>query len=251
MEANDIYHWYSARSGTLANAPPDLKIDLIWPCTDKQVKKYSPQEVRMVTETPQIYAEHVRPYIQTMRDEGRLNWVFNILDGKSEQDAVILRESGTGADGQDESYMLLPDMNWDRKTLTSLHLLATPYRRDIWSLRDLRKRHVDWLKDMRQKVIQATIKVYDQLEEDQIKLYIHYQPTHYHFHIHVVHVMAEVTSTQAVGKAFGLENVIAQLENMAGEPDAGFADVDLTYHLGTASDLWTNVFLPLKEGKLG
>lgn len=248
---NDIYRWYLASSGVSGEAPPDLKLNLIWPCTEKQIKKYSPQEVRMVTETPKVYLDHVQPYIQRMRDEGRLNWVFNILDGKAEQEEVILRETGVSKDGQDEGFLLLPDMNWDRKTLTSLHLLAMPYRRDFWSLRDLTKSHVTWLKDMREKILAATVKVYEQLERDQIKLYIHYQPTHYHFHIHVVHVMAEASSTQAVGKAFGLENVISQLENMAGGSEPGMKALTLTYYLGTAHDLWTEVFHPLKEGRLG
>ena len=61
--------------------------------------------------------------------------------------------------------------------------------------------------------------------------------------------MAEATSTQATGKAFGLENLISQLEMMAGGPEASMADVSLTYHLGTASDLWNEIFLPLKEGR--
>ena len=247
---NDIYRWYLASSGISKEAPPDLKLSLIWPCTEKQIKKYSPQQVRMVTETPDVYSNHVQPYIWRMSDEGRLNWVYNILDGKAEQEDVILRETGVGKDGQDEGFLLLPDMNWDRKTLTSLHLLVMPLRRDFRSLRDLRKAHVNWLKDMKEKILDATVKVYANLERDQIKLYIHYQPTHYHFHIHVVHVMAEASSTQAVGKAFGFENLISQLENMAGGPEAGMKDLTLTYYLGTAHDLWNEIFLPLKEGRL-
>ncbi len=61
--------------------------------------------------------------------------------------------------------------------------------------------------------------------------------------------MTEATSTQSTGKAFGLENLISQLESMAGGPEASMADVDLTYYLGTQSDLWTEIFLPLKEGR--
>ena len=61
--------------------------------------------------------------------------------------------------------------------------------------------------------------------------------------------MCEPTSTQAVGKAFGLENIISQLETIAGGPEASMADVSLSYYLGDASDLWRDVFLPLKESK--
>ncbi|KAK4693184.1 m7GpppX diphosphatase, partial [Lecanoromycetidae sp. Uapishka_2] len=245
---NDIYRWYLASSGSTDSAPPDLKLNLIYPCTDKHIKKYSPQTVRMVTETPQIYKDHVRPYMQKMRDEGRLNWVFNIIEGRAEQEDVLLRDPGQGA-GDDERFLLAPDLNWDRKTLTSLHLLALVERRDIWSLRDLKKGHVVWLKHLREKVLDATVGLYEGVERDMLKLYVHYQPTYYHFHVHVVHVMAEATSTQSTGKAFGLENLISQLDTMAGGADASMADVDLTYYLGTQSDLWTEIFLPLKEGR--
>ena len=63
--------------------------------------------------------------------------------------------------------------------------------------------------------------------------------------------MTEATSTQATGKAFGLENLTSQLETMAGGPEASMADVNMTYYLGTQSDLWIEVFLPLKEGSEG
>ena len=128
----------------------------------------------MVTETPQIYKDHVRPYMQKMRDEGRLNWVFNIIEGRAEQEDVLLRDPGRGsAEGEDERFLLTPDLNWDKKTLTSLHLLALVERRDFWSLRDLKKKHVIWLKHLREKVLGATVGLYEGLEKDMLKLYVH------------------------------------------------------------------------------
>ncbi|KAJ5101550.1 hypothetical protein NUU61_003772 [Penicillium alfredii] len=242
---NDIYRWYlaSASNGGAGAAPPDLKLNLIWPCTAQHIKKYSDQTLRMVTETPAIYQNQVRPFMRAKRDEGRLNWVFNILEGRTEQEDVILRDAGHGPD---DAFLMLPDLNWDRKTLNSLHLLALVHRRDIWSLRDLQKRHVPWLCYLRQRVLDATVSMYPDLEQDQLKLYVHYQPTYYHFHIHVVNVMLEAGATQATGKAFGLENLISQLESMA-DDDASMADVSLTYYLGEASELWTEIFAPLKR----
>jgi len=142
--------------------------------------------------------------------------------------------------------LLLPDLNWDRKTMESLHLLGLVERRDIWSLRDLKKKHIHWLRDMRTRFVEATIKTYPELEEDQLKLYVHYQPTYYHFHIHIVHVALESGATQATGKAIGLESIIAQLETMAGDEDAGMDAVALNYTVGEASELWTEIFEPLK-----
>jgi len=75
------------------------------------------------------------------------------------------------------------------------------------------------------------------------------QPTYYHFHIHVVHINLDPTVTQAVGKAIALDNVISQLDTMGGDETAGMADVELSYTVGEASELWTRIFLPLKQGK--
>jgi m7GpppX diphosphatase len=57
--------------------------------------------------------------------------------------------------------------------------------------------------------------------------------------------MLDATLTQSISKALSLENVIGQLEGMA--EGKSMADVSLTFHLGEASELWTDVFLPLKE----
>ncbi|KZF23191.1 putative mRNA decapping hydrolase [Xylona heveae TC161] len=281
--ANDIYSWYLARTGSGSGLPStpepgavvgagatgadvigagaaevpgkstqektdedaahhDLKINIIYPCTPQHIAKYTSQGVRMVTETPHIYRDYIRPYMQSKREAGRLNWVFNIIEGRTEQEDVIYREHGT-----DEGFLVLPDLNWDRKSMESLHLLALVERRDIWSLRDLHKRHLPWLKHMRSKLLSATCQLYPTLEPDQLKLYVHYQPTYYHFHIHIVNVALEAGTTQATGKAFGLENLISQLETLAGGDEASMADVSLTYFLGEASELWTQIYLPLKQ----
>lgn len=64
-----------------------------------------------------------------------------------------------------------------------------------------------------------------------------------------MHVALEAGSTQATGKALGLENIISQLETMQGGEEAGMEQVSLTYHLGEASELWEKIYLPLKEGR--
>lgn len=248
LGANDIYAWFLANSNPSASTtsppPPDYKINLIYPCTSKHIKKYEKQGLRIVHETPEIYAKYVRPYIAKQHEKGTLQWVYNILDGLKEQEDVIYKESN-----DDEGFLLLPDLNWDRTTLDALHLLGIVSRRDIWSVRDLTKGMAGWVAHMRDKMLDATVKLYPQLERDQLKLYVHYQPTYYHFHIHIVHVALEAGTTQATGKALGLENVIAQLEGMGGGESASLADVRLSYHLGERSELWEKIYLPLKEGR--
>jgi m7GpppX diphosphatase len=172
LGANDIYSWFLANSnpnftGDDGEAPPDFKLNLIYPCTQKHINKYEAQGLRMVTETPEIYKNYVRPYMQRQREKGALNWVFNIIEGRTEQEDVLYRETG------DSGFLLLPDLNWDRKTVGSLHLLGIVERRDIWSVRDLKKGNVAWLKHMKEKMVEATVGLGSGIERDQVKLYVH------------------------------------------------------------------------------
>lgn len=244
---NDIYRWYLANSSNPSgSAPPDLKINLIYPCTEKHIQKHSFQQARVVIETPEIYAKYVRPYMQLCREEGRLNWVFNIIEGRKEQENVLFRSQEAQ---EKDDFLLLPDLNWDRTTLGSFHLLALVSRRDIWSVRDLKKSDVGWLRHLRTTLADTTQKLYPGVEADMLKFYVHYQPTYYHLHIHIVHVNLDATGTQAVGKALGLDHVISQLETMGGGDEAGMQLVDLSYTVGEANELWTKIYEPLKEGR--
>ncbi|KAH6659221.1 HIT-like domain-containing protein [Truncatella angustata] len=247
---NDIYSWFLGSGGPVLQEDgrdkfADYKIDLVCPCTDKHIKKHSKQGHRLVTETPEIYRDKVRPYMQTNRDEGRLNWVYNIIEGRKEAEDVIYR-TPLGRDG-DEGFLMLPNLHWDRETIEALHLLGIVERRDLWSLRDLKKKHIQWLKHMRAKMIDATVQKYPQIEQDQLKLFFHYQPTYFHLHIHVVHVNLEGTSTQSVGKAIDLDSVVEQLEMMHGDDETGMDTISLGYTVGEESELWTDIFEPLKK----
>ncbi|KKA26528.1 hypothetical protein TD95_005071 [Thielaviopsis punctulata] len=266
LQHNDIYAWYMALAGPPPSAPPstpaatdtavdfhpDLKINLIYPCTDAHIKKYSKQAVRYVVETPHIYARHIRPLMLDKRAAGRLNWVYNILAGRKEAEDVVDR-TPLGAVENPEGYVLMPDLNWDRATVDALHLLCLVERRDLWSLRDLRKSHVPWLERMRAQLVQATTRRFPDVDEDQVKLYVHYQPTYYHFHIHIVHASFEPGATQAVGKAVGLDSIIETLKAMSAtdeEPDPGMDRLALSYTVGEESELWERVYGPLKRGEL-
>ncbi|CAK4034860.1 mrna decapping hydrolase like [Lecanosticta acicola] len=255
LGTNDVYKWYLANSlpenGLDQACPADLKINLIWPAGEKHLRKYKFQQMRVVRETAGIYQDFVRPYMRSCREGGRLNWVFNILDGIAEQENVLFRsaEWGKGLD-RGEGFLLLPDLNWDRKTRDAMHLLALVERRDLWSVRDLKRRDLPFLRLLHRTLLATITKeLYPEVEADMLKFYIHYQPTYYHFHVHIVHVNLDATGTQAVGKALGLETVVSMLENLQGGEDEGMEKVELCYTVGEESELWQKIFLPLKEGR--
>lgn len=71
-----------------------------------------------------------------------LQWVYNILEGKSEAERVVFKESDP-----EVGFVLLPDLKWDGSKET-LYLLAIVQKHDIKSIRDLTEEHLPLLKNI-------------------------------------------------------------------------------------------------------
>jgi m7GpppX diphosphatase len=69
----------------------------------QHIRKYQRQVYRMVRETPAIYQQVVLPYIEQL-PTSRIQWVYNILDGISEQEDVLLSDSDPK-----NGFVILPD----------------------------------------------------------------------------------------------------------------------------------------------
>lgn len=68
-------------------------------------------------------------------------WVFNILEGRSEVDRVVYSDEHPL-----NGYVLIPDLKWDTKDLNNLYLVALVRRRDLLCLRDLTADHLQMLR---------------------------------------------------------------------------------------------------------
>ena len=76
--------------------------------------------------------------------------------------------------------MILPDMKWDLKTVSSLYLVALVQDRSIRSLRDLRKRHVGLLSSIRSEAERVVQEKWG-LGRGALRMYVHYQPSYCRF----------------------------------------------------------------------
>ncbi|OBZ77298.1 m7GpppX diphosphatase [Grifola frondosa] len=142
--------------------------------------------------------------------------VDNILTGKSEADKVLHKDPSP-----DFGYVMLPDMKWDLTTISSLY--AEEYPRE------------------------ATRKVKGRwgLEEGSLRMFVHYQPSYYHFHVHIVNANYQGLHGMSVGQAHLLDDVISLLEC---DPDDGpsvFQRMTFTYGLGEQHSL----FEPMKAAQ--
>ncbi|KAH6916829.1 mRNA decapping enzyme [Coprinopsis sp. MPI-PUGE-AT-0042] len=220
-QSTDIYTWFFGWLGE--NRPRDVKINVICPATETHVRKYSKQEYIMVHETPEVYEAAVKPYIAAF-PPARTKWVDNILSGVSEQSKVLFSNA---------SFLILPDMKWDLTTVSALYLMALVKDGSIRSLRDLRGEHIPILKGIRDEA-DRIVKEKWQLKPGSLRCYIHYQPSYYHFHVHIVNVNYQGGMLgMTVGQAHLLDDIISLLEI---DPDI-FQKMTLSYGLGDQHEL--------------
>ncbi|EMR08749.1 hypothetical protein PNEG_02922 [Pneumocystis murina B123] len=234
IEKNDIYHLFLGGIPFYDKKSPYAKITLIYPASEIHIKKYSRQSKCRVQETPEIYELYVKPYIETMKGP-RIKWVYNILDHLAEKEHILYEYPD-----KENGFIIIPDLKWDQKTVSTLYYVAIVHRRDISSLRDLKKEHIPLLLHIKQAALDIIPKKFQEISQDQLKFFIHYHPSYYHFHVHISHIDFDSGDGMDVGRAYLLEDIINQLETMS--DNFSFIQRTLTFFLGKKSDLWLNVF---------
>jgi m7GpppX diphosphatase len=180
---NDIYEKYEATA--------TVKGELLL-CNDPT--KMRKKEKRVFNET---YQEYINMLEQ--RDESKDTWIYNIIDGLSEQENILYR---------DDKCIVVPSYIWDSKNINTLHILCLPIDKNLRSIRSLDASHIPLLLHMR-RVTLYIIKYMYNLEEEQLKMYFHYDPSTYHLHIHFVNL--EVDHGSSVEYSHDLDSVINNL----------------------------------------
>lgn len=173
---NDIYQYYTFRPKELFN---DVKGVVITGPSESIIAKHTRSESIFFTETAEIYKLVVSPFIDKLKEEekGRNNWVFNILDGISERDRLLVAD-----DDPESGFMLISDLKWSGDA-NDLHAVALSRRRDIRCMRELGRRELPLLENILNKGTKAIKEKFTNMKYP-LRVYIHYQPTFYHFHVH-------------------------------------------------------------------
>ncbi|SCW00627.1 LAFE_0C08394g1_1 [Lachancea fermentati] len=235
IASNDIYFWGMLTMKQDLERNPTAKVNLIWPATAVHIRKYDQQLFHVIRETPEIYSKVVEPYINEMCNNGRLKWVHNILYDGAESERVVYKDFVE--ENSQDGFLVLPDMKWDGVNLDALYLVAIVFRKDIRSVRDLRPEHRPWLIEMLNKIRSVIPACYNYaIRPDELRTFIHYQPSYYHFHIHIVNVRHPgLGDGISAGKAILLEDVIEQLRFLG---EKGFMNRTISYVIGENHDLW-------------
>lgn len=153
--------------------------------------------------TKKITKESYEEYVETVknRDMEKDRWIYNIIDGISEQDKILYR---------DTTAIVIPTYTWDSKNVDKLHILCFPVDKNIRTIRDLTVEHLALLEHMKKVTLEQTEKTYG-LKEENLKMFFHYDPSTYHLHIHFINT--EFTeSWSSVEYSHDLDSVIFNLK---------------------------------------
>ncbi|XP_015929007.1 m7GpppX diphosphatase [Parasteatoda tepidariorum] len=196
----------------------DIIATVICPATNKHIEKYTEQHMFVVHETPDAYKTVVLPYIESQKFS--IQWVYNILEHKSESERITFEDSD-----KDLGFILIPDLKWNDVKKGSIYLLAMCHTKNIKSLRDLTVSHLPLLNNIKTKGLEAISKKYSIVPE-KLRIYLHYQPSYYHLHVHFTSADTDVPGNQ-FNRAHLLDTVINNIELSA----SYYQDVTLTYLL--------------------
>ena len=92
-----------------------------------------------------IYCIHYQVYlfVYLLKVIICMQWVYNILDKKSEVERIIYEDPDA-----EQGFVVMPDMKWNEKLTEDLYVMGLVRRRGIRTLRDLTAVHLPMLKNM-------------------------------------------------------------------------------------------------------
>lgn len=189
-------------SSMLCSFKDDIISNVICPASEEDVIKYSYQENVVISETIEYYNTYTVPYIQQsiLNNKPDLSWINRILIDESEQDRVIYNDP--------TDFVFVKGFKWLSENTSDFSGLVILRAKEIYSLRDINGGDIMLLEKIKMMIISTVYEKY-QLSSDKLRIFVHYQPTFYHFHIHV----NIITNSQGwdAGKCHTLDNIISNL----------------------------------------
>lgn len=192
-------------------------VELISPATQRQIQRAMPSPGSvLIQETPQKYKEVTKPFIQPIVDGKSLDWIRNVIDGKKEKERLLLDKDTyiLNIDTKWRSHpdpLRVPREEWKHHEATKeLYCLGITKCPGIATIRDLTSEHVPMLQSMVNDGCKTIEEIYG-VKSDQIRVFAHYQPQFYWFHVHFTRLENEIGAQ--VERGHLVSDIIQNLES--------------------------------------
>lgn len=191
----------------------------------------------MVQETPELYEAVVKPHIAATVQSGSLGWVANVVDGTKEKERLLLDH---------DSFILNIDTKWrshpdpltttreswyGHSSIQDLYCLAIVKDSRLASMRDLRSNDIPMLAAILELGMSKIEETYG-ISGNQLRVFCHYQPQFYQFHVHFTRLENEIGCQ--VERGHLLTDIIQNLQMR----EDYYAKRTISYKLKTSSDLY-------------
>ena len=231
-----------------------FKAEFISPASERQIQRAMPApKTHIVYETPDMYAAVIKPWIDQIVTSGSLSWIENVISGTKEKERLLLDKP---------DYILNIDTKWrshpdpsktdrsewyEHAATQDLYCLAIAKDGSLASIRDLRgkQEHLSMLRSILQECPAAIEQIYG-VKQDQLRIFVHYQPQFYHFHVHFTRLENEFGCQ--VERGHLISDILQNLEL-----DADFyLNRTLTYRLRDNDQLYQSMqeYIKKTEGDL-
>ena len=216
-----------------------FKAELVYPASERQLARAMPSPgFAMILETPAIYQTVTKPFIDNIVSSGSLSWLQNIVEVKKEKERILWNAPGwiLNIDTKWRTHpdaLTVPRSDWFKHESTAdLYCLGIFKQDGVATLRDLKaETHLSVLEEMLQQAPKVIEKVYG-VPQDQLRIFVHYQPQFYHFHVHFTRLEND-TGVQ-VEKAHLLMDII---QNLQTDPEY-YQKRTMTYKLSLKDKLY-------------
>jgi m7GpppX diphosphatase len=215
-----------------------FKAELIFPASERQLSRAMPSPgLSLIHETPELYRSVTKPFIDETVASGSLEWLKNVVQVKKEKERLLWNAEGWILN-IDTKWRTHPDALtvprsefYKHESIVDLYCLGIIKQDGVTSLRDLTGDHLPVLREMLEQGPKVIEGVYG-VPKDQLRIFVHYQPQFYHFHVHFTRLENDIGAQ--VEKAHLLSDVIQDLED---DPEC-FQKKTLVYKLSLKDKLY-------------
>ena len=162
-----------------------------------------------------MYVTIVKPHIQALVEGGSLSWIENVVNGTKETERLLLNTDDfilnvdTKWKSHPDTMTVARDEWYGHKSTEDLYCLAIVKDGSMASFRDLRAQHIPMLRGILKQGKDTIEKVYG-VPQDQLRVFVHYPPQFYHFHVHFTRLENEFGCQ--VERGHLLSDIIQNLE---------------------------------------
>lgn len=136
--------------------------------------------------------------------ESNYKWIYNIID------SITNNNLNNRIIYHDSFFFLVTDFLWDQKNINTMHILGVVLDKNIMTIRDLNKSHLNLLKHI---LINGKIQIEQKynINKNKIKVFFHYPPSTWLLHIHFMNIELSHKGTD-FARCIKLSDVIKNIE---------------------------------------